>query len=70
MRVHGESDIVRVGLPSKGSLSEPMFAFLRECGLSIDRPSARSYSARFKNMEGLDVSFLWNRPPGFDVWVG
>jgi ATP phosphoribosyltransferase len=35
-----------------------MFAFLRECGLSVDRPSARSYSARFKNLEGIDVSFL------------
>ncbi|HZV01373.1 MAG TPA: ATP phosphoribosyltransferase, partial [Planctomycetota bacterium] len=50
--------VVRVALPSKGSLSEPMFAFLRECGLGIDRPSARSYSARFRGLEGIEVSFL------------
>ena len=49
---------VRVALPSKGSLSDPMFAFLRECGLSIDRPSARSYSARLRGLEGIEVSFL------------
>jgi ATP phosphoribosyltransferase len=47
-----------VALPSKGSLSEPMFAFLKECGLSIDRPSARSYTARFRNLDGIEVTFL------------
>ena len=52
---------VRVALPSKGSLSEPMSSFLRECGLSIDRPSSRSYTARFRNLDGIEVSFL--RPP-------
>lgn len=49
---------VRVGLPSKGSLSDPMFAFLKECGLAVERESSRSYTARFKNVEGLHVSFL------------
>jgi ATP phosphoribosyltransferase len=49
---------VRVALPSKGSLSEPMFAFLKECGLSIDRPSSRSYTARFRNLDDIEVSFL------------
>src|SRR2546421_10869797 len=50
--------VVRVALPSKGSLSEPMFAFLKECGLSIDRPSSRSYTARFRNLEDVEVSSL------------
>src|SRR5581483_8542685 len=49
---------VRVGLPSKGSLSEPMFAFLKECGLAVERESSRSYTARFKNVEGVEVTFL------------
>lgn len=52
------SEVVRFALPSKGSLSDPLAAFLRECGLSIDRPSSRSYSARFRNLEGIDVSYL------------
>lgn len=52
------SPSIRVALPSKGSLGEPMFAFLKECGLSIDRPSSRSYTARFRNLEGIEVSFL------------
>ncbi len=49
---------LRVALPSKGSLSEPMFAFLKECGLALDRPSSRSYTARFRNLEDTEVSFL------------
>ncbi len=52
------SAVVRIGLPSKGSLADPTFAFLRESGLSLDRPSSRSYSARFRGLEGIDVSFL------------
>ena len=35
-----------------------MFAFLEECGLAVERESSRSYTARFKNVEGLHVSFL------------
>src|SRR5581483_10569465 len=49
---------LRVALPSKGSLSEPMFAFLKECGLALDRPSSRSYTARFRSLEDTEVSFL------------
>jgi ATP phosphoribosyltransferase len=35
-----------------------MFAFLREAGLSVERESSRSYTARLRNMEGIEVSFL------------
>lgn len=37
--------MLRLALPSKGELEEPTLAFLKACGLPVDRPNSRQYTA-------------------------
>ena len=48
---------MRLVLPSDGDLHEPTLAFLRACGIPVDRPSTRSYSAYIPGVPGIDVLF-------------
>jgi len=48
---------LRLVLPSDGELYEPTLAFLRACGISVERPSSRSYSAYIPGVPKIDVLF-------------
>ncbi len=50
-------DGLRLALPSDGDLYEPSLAFLRSCGIAVDRPSARRYTARIPALPGVAVLF-------------
>ena len=52
----GEAGI-RLALPSDGDLYEPSLAFLRACGIAVDRPSARRYMATIKTLPGATILF-------------
>ncbi len=47
--------MLRIAVPSKGELEEPTLAFLRACGLSVNRPNSRQYMAE---IPGLDRSVV------------
>lgn len=47
----------RFAVPSKGELEEPTLAFLRTCGLAVNRPNSRQYTARIPNLKGTEVLF-------------
>ena len=49
--------MLRVALPSKGELEEPTLAFLRACGLSVNRPNARQYMAAIPALHNTTVLF-------------
>ena len=42
---------LRVAVPSDGEMHDPTLAFLRACGMPVERPNARRYTAR---IAGLD----------------
>ncbi len=46
-----------LALPSDGDLYEPSLGFLRSCGLAVDRPNARRYTAGLPNLPGVAVLF-------------
>ena len=48
---------IRLALPSDGDLYEPTLAFLRSCGIAVDRPSARRYMATINALPGATVLF-------------
>ena len=48
---------LRLVLPSDGELYEPTLAFLRACGISVERPRSRSYSAYIPGVPKIDVLF-------------
>ena len=48
---------LRLALPSDGDLYEPSLAFLTACGIPIDRPSVRRYTARIDSLPGATVLF-------------
>ena len=48
---------LRLALPSDGDLYDPSLAFLKSCGASVDRPSARRYMARIPTLPGVTVLF-------------
>jgi ATP phosphoribosyltransferase len=48
---------VRIALPSKGHLEEQTLAFLRECGLRVDKTNPRQYSARIPALPDVLVLF-------------
>ena len=48
---------LRVALPSDGDLYEPCLAFLRACGIPVDRTSSRRYTARIPSLPGTNVLF-------------
>ena len=41
-----KADRLRLALPSDGDLYEPSLDFLRSCGIAVDRPNPRRYTAR------------------------
>ena len=48
---------IRLALPSDGDLYEPTLAFLKSCGMAVDRPSARRYMATINALPGASVLF-------------
>ena len=50
-------DSLRLVLPSDGDLYEPSLAYLRACGIPVDRPSARRYTASIPAMPAATVLF-------------
>ena len=48
---------IRLALPSDGDLYEPTLAFLKSCGIAVDRPSTRRYTATIKALPGATVLF-------------
>ncbi len=57
---------IRLGLPSKGILSDGALEFLANCGLKVYRPNPRQYIASIPNLPGATVLF---QRPG-DIVVG
>ena len=57
-RTDAEStDGLRLVLPSDGDLYEPSLAFMRDCGVPVDRPSIRRYTATVPALPGSTVLF-------------
>ena len=48
---------LRLALPSDGDLYEPSLSFLRACGIPVERPSSRRYTACIPGLPGVDVLF-------------
>lgn len=48
---------VRLALPSKGALEQPVLDLLAECGLTVRRVSARHYSATIAELSSVAVQF-------------
>ena len=48
---------LRLVIPSDGELYEGTLSFLKDCGLSVRRPSARRYTAYVPALPGIDVLF-------------
>ena len=51
------NDRVRLALPSKGQLEEPVKDFLAACGLTIRRTNPRQYTATLPDLPQVDVLF-------------
>ena len=47
---------LRLALPSKG-MEEETLAFLRSCGLAVNRPNPRQYRATIRALDGVEVLF-------------
>jgi ATP phosphoribosyltransferase len=48
---------LRLAIPSDGEMFEPTQRFLQSCGMGINRPSARRYTASVPAVQGLEVIF-------------
>lgn len=48
---------LRLAIPSDGEMYEPTQRFLDRCGMSINRPSPRRYTASIGSVSGLEVIF-------------
>ena len=53
-RLHGG---LRLAIPSDGEMFEPTQRFLQQCGMGINRPSPRRYTAWVPTIQGLEVIF-------------
>lgn len=51
------NDGLRLAIPSDGEMFEPTQRFLQSCGMGINRPSARRYTASVPAVQGLEVIF-------------
>jgi ATP phosphoribosyltransferase len=58
---------IRLSLPSKGRLAQPALDFLAACGLEVDKPNPRQYSASIPSLPQLTV--LFQRPGDIVVSV-
>ena len=48
---------VRLALPSDGDLYEPSLAYMRACGVPVERPNTRRYTAKIPALPGAAVLF-------------
>ncbi|MEX2598664.1 MAG: ATP phosphoribosyltransferase, partial [Dehalococcoidia bacterium] len=48
---------LRIAIPSDGDMYEPTLRFLAECGMPVNRPSARRYTASIPAIPGSEVIF-------------
>lgn len=48
---------VTLALPSKGAIAEPTTAFLRDCGLRVEKPNPRQYTGELPAIPNMDVLF-------------
>ena len=53
----GQRTQMRLALPSKGRMEDETRAFLRECGLSVNKINPRQYVAEIPEIPGLEVWF-------------
>ncbi len=51
------NDPLRLAIPSDGEMYDSTLAFLRECGLGVDRTNSRRYTASLHSVEGVLVLF-------------
>ncbi|MSQ26680.1 MAG: ATP phosphoribosyltransferase [Dehalococcoidia bacterium] len=49
--------MLRLALPSKGELESPALAFLKACGIGVNRPNSRQYTAEIPGLRGATVLF-------------
>ena len=59
-RFRGSNEVtgqVRLALPSKGALEEPVLRLLADCGLTVRRVSSRHYSATIAELPAITVQF-------------
>jgi ATP phosphoribosyltransferase len=52
----GNDAPLRVALPSKG-MEDDTLAFLKNCGLAVERSNARQYRASLRSLDHVDVTF-------------
>lgn len=52
-----KTDTITLALPSKGVIAEPTLAFLRDCGLRIDKPNPRQYTGSIPAVPNVNVLF-------------
>lgn len=50
-------EVLRLAIPSDGELYEPTLSFLESCGLAVERPSQRRYTARLASVPAALVLF-------------
>ena len=67
MRLVNRDDEIRLGLPSKGILSEAALELLADVGLHVYKPNPRQYRATIPSLPGLTV--LFQRPGDIVVSV-
>ena len=48
---------MRLAIPSDGELYEPTLGFLRSCGIIVERPSPRRYTATIASMPNTTIMF-------------
>jgi ATP phosphoribosyltransferase len=48
---------VTLALPSKGVIAEPTMSFLRDCGLKVDKPNQRQYTASISVIPAMTILF-------------
>ncbi|HWE61199.1 MAG TPA: ATP phosphoribosyltransferase [Chloroflexota bacterium] len=53
------SDLLKLAVPSKGSMEEPTLRFLSDCGLAVKRGNPRQYSASLSG--GLPIQAVFQR---------
>ncbi|MFH1140275.1 MAG: ATP phosphoribosyltransferase [Chloroflexota bacterium] len=57
MQRSNSNELLRLAIPSDGEMYDSTLAFLRECGLGVDRTNSRRYTASLHSLEGVLVLF-------------
>ncbi len=50
-------DLLRLAIPSDGEMYESTLAFLKECGVAVERGSSRRYTGSLRSVDGAVVLF-------------